>query len=264
VIYFAPDNTLLARKAMDAHLLGCSRTPAGGSVIDPDVWDVMLDNGCFGGGWEFDPWYRWLGRIKTSAIFAVSPDVFDPSGGECHKATLANWRIYAPMIRELGHTPAFVAQVGSSPAAIPLDATVVFLGGTTAWKIGPVAEAITRDAKKRGCWVHMGRVNTLSRIELARSWGCDSVDGTCLVYSPKGALYDLLRWMGHYPGHPVAEEIVAELDLDPDVYRNWKKFTCPRCGVDFRQPKVGRPRRFCSDTCRKMNHKKVSKLLVAE
>ena len=54
----------------------------------------------------------------------------------------------------------------------------LFIGGSTAWKLGPSAEALALEAKRRGKWVHMGRVNSARRIRYAASIGCDSVDGT--------------------------------------------------------------------------------------
>lgn len=38
--------------------------------------------------------------------------------------------------------------------------------------------AWTLEARERGVWVHMGRVNTTQRMVLAKSWGVNSIDGT--------------------------------------------------------------------------------------
>jgi hypothetical protein len=54
----------------------------------------------------------------------------------------------------------------------------LFVGGTTEWKLGPAAEALVREAKARGKWVHMGRVNGAGRAAYAATIGCDSFDGT--------------------------------------------------------------------------------------
>jgi hypothetical protein len=54
----------------------------------------------------------------------------------------------------------------------------LFIGASTEWKLGPSAEALVAQAKDRGKWVHMGRVNSHRRIRYAASIGCDSVDGT--------------------------------------------------------------------------------------
>jgi hypothetical protein len=54
----------------------------------------------------------------------------------------------------------------------------LFIGGSTEWKLGPAARAFVREAKRRGLWVHMGRVNSVKRIAYAAEIGCDSIDGT--------------------------------------------------------------------------------------
>lgn len=52
------------------------------------------------------------------------------------------------------------------------------IGGSTGWKLGPAARALVCEAKRRGQWVRMGRVNSLKRIAYAAEIGCDSIDGT--------------------------------------------------------------------------------------
>jgi hypothetical protein len=171
-------------------------TPGQGNPTFPDDgWDVVADNGCFSDRWEHDRWFRWLLDLPRSVRFAVAPDVFDPTGAPCHDATLARWREYAPLMVRHGFTPAFVCQVGSTPETVPDDAEVLFLGGTTEFKLGPVASAITAKAKAEGRWVHMGRVNSQKRVRAARSMGCDSVDGTFLIYGPRANLPKLLSWL---------------------------------------------------------------------
>jgi hypothetical protein len=72
---------------------------------------------------------------------------------------------------------------------------VLFLGGSTEWKLGEAAAALTAEAKSRGKHVHMGRVNSRKRYRYARSIGCDSVDGTYLVFGPTVNLPKLLSWL---------------------------------------------------------------------
>jgi hypothetical protein len=88
-----------------------------------------------------------------------------------------DWHIW------LCHLPlAFVLQDGSErPGRIPWDAPslrAVFLGGSTEWKLGPAAASLIAEAKRRGKWVHAGRVNSLKRIHYFKSLGVDSIDGT--------------------------------------------------------------------------------------
>ena len=72
---------------------------------------------------------------------------------------------------------------------------MLFLGGSTDWKLGPAARALTAEAKRRGKRVHMGRVNSLKRLRYADAIGCDSADGTCLTYAPDANLPRLLAWL---------------------------------------------------------------------
>ena len=74
----------------------------------------------------------------------------------------------------------------------------MFVGGTTAYKMGAAAAACVREAKRRGLWAHMGRVNSGSRIKYAKSIGCDSCNGTRISLFTD-------RWLPlglHYAGAP--------------------------------------------------------------
>lgn len=53
-----------------------------------------------------------------------------------------------------------------------------FIGGSTEWKLSNAAADLAIEAKRRGMWVHMGRVNSIRRLSYAWSIGCDSVDGS--------------------------------------------------------------------------------------
>jgi len=66
--------------------------------------------------------------------------------------------------------------------------------GSTA-RPAAAARELVREAKRRGKWVHMGRVNSLKRLQYATSIGCDSADGTYLVKAPDGNLPTLLAWL---------------------------------------------------------------------
>ena len=72
---------------------------------------------------------------------------------------------------------------------------MLFIGGTTTWKLGPAARRLVAEAKARGKHVHMGRVNSQRRYNYARHIGCDSVDGTYLAFGPDVNLPDVLSWV---------------------------------------------------------------------
>jgi hypothetical protein len=47
-----------------------------------------------------------------------------------------------------------------------------------------LAHRLGAETKRRGKWLHMGRVNSARRFAIAELMGCDSVDGTYLTYGP--------------------------------------------------------------------------------
>jgi hypothetical protein len=62
---------------------------------------------------------------------------------------------------------------------VPWDRiSALFLGGSTHFKLGPDGARAAREAKRRGLWLHMGRVNTANRARYAATIGCDSFDGS--------------------------------------------------------------------------------------
>ena len=90
-----------------------------------------------------------------------------------------------PKIRELGFKAAYVGQDGAQPNDTPWsEIDALFIGGTTDWKLSQSAADLISEARRRGKWVHMGRVNSWRRIRLAHVLGCHSVDGTLLVFDP--------------------------------------------------------------------------------
>lgn len=151
------------------------------------------DNACFNNNWVESKWLAWLERHAPGAdrcLFAVCPDVVGD-----HAATLALWPTYAPQMHDMGYRVAFVAQDGCGPQDGPWDeCDAVFIGGTTEYKLGDTAHAVGAEAVRRGKWLHMGRVNSLRRMKIARSMGCHSVDGTTLVFGPDMNTIRLARW----------------------------------------------------------------------
>jgi len=197
VLYYANPSSGLVRDAMAAGLLGCITTPKQGNRI-PDGAMYACDNGKFGKGWPGgDRWFAWLARTverygRERCAWAVAPDVpFDAQG------TLAESSEWLPKIRSLGIPVAFAAQDGSEePGMIPWDEVdVVFLAGSTEWKIGPDAQYVSAEAKRRGKGVHMGRVNSLRRMRIAERFRCDSADGTYLTFGRTTNLPKLLHWV---------------------------------------------------------------------
>lgn len=132
-----------------------------------------------------------LQPIQSHCIFAVVPDVVADHNGTMHR-----WVEYAPTVQRLGYLAAFVAQDGCDVETVPwATVDVLFVGGTTEWKLGQEAVKIVGEAKRRNLWAHMGRVNSYKRLRYARDIGCDSADGTFLKFGPEKNLSRLLGWI---------------------------------------------------------------------
>ncbi|NKS29261.1 hypothetical protein GS534_00785 [Rhodococcus hoagii] len=179
---------------MTAGRIGFIDTPAQGNRRDAGLtW--CADNGCFGSGYPGDIEYlAWLTAHRHDAdtcVFATAPDVVGDA-----KATLARSKPFLPVIRALGYPAALVAQDGLEDLAVPWSTfDVLFIGGTTEWKLGEAARGLVAEAKRLGKHVHMGRVNSLKRYRYAEAIGCDSVDGTYLAFGPDQNLPKLLHWV---------------------------------------------------------------------
>lgn len=132
------------------------------------------DNGAFS-GFDSAAWLRMLDRLSgvPECIFVTVPDVV----GDADQ-TRELWHEWVGECETRSLPAAWVAQDGAGPDDIPDGCAAVFIGGTTRYKLGTQAAAVVREARRRGLWVHMGRVNTLRRLRYAASIGCDSVDGT--------------------------------------------------------------------------------------
>lgn len=193
--YFANPSTQRIRDEMMADALGMIATPKQGNGLPPGVvW--CADNGCFGKGYPGDDaWLAWLASYTPEQVarcaFATAPDVVGDAAATTERS--APW---LPRIRALGYPAAYVAQNGLEGLPVPWqDFDVLFLGGDTEWKLGPHARALVAEAKRRGKGVHMGRVNSERRLRYADHIGCDSGDGTFLVFGPDVNLPRLSAWL---------------------------------------------------------------------
>jgi hypothetical protein len=198
-MYMATPSSAETRAAMTAGDLGWIDTPEQGNHRPAGVtW--CADNGVFGKGYPGDSAYlAWLERNAADAstcLFAVAPDVVGDAA-----ATLTRSAPFLPRIRALGYPAALAAQDGLEALAVPWDdLDVLFIGGTTGWKLGHAAARLAREAKERGKWVHMGRVNSRRRLRYASVIGCDSADGTYLAFGPDVNLPRLLDWTADVAG----------------------------------------------------------------
>jgi len=173
-----------------------------------------VDNEAFTRGFKPERFFPFLERLRPyreNCLFVVVPDVV----AEAH-ATIDRFWQWAPVIQALGFPVAFVAQVGQERLAWPraseftdwcadhLAATddltyylaweqwqrtslafdVLFMGGSTAWKLGQHAMDCIHWAKRLGVPVHVGRVNSQTRFRHFQLVGADFCAGTTAAYAP--------------------------------------------------------------------------------
>lgn len=192
--------TATLRHIKDARL-GYLVVPAAGNdparIPSGACW--ACDNSAFS---NFDPasFCRMLSKVasRPGCRFVAAPDVV---GNARETAVLFyQWR---PVIKALGLPVALVLQDGQEAQGVPWNMVdAVFVGGSTQFKLGPVAAKCVREAKRRGLWTHMGRVNTRQRFRYAWEVGCDSVDGSGFSRFPDTRIPMALRWMEEIERQP--------------------------------------------------------------
>ena len=172
----------LCRKASECTLpdLIQLRTPATGYARQDGVPWVM-DNGCFS---DFDE--AAFIRMANQAIWDNECEWFAmPDVVGSHADTLHLFNQYEEKLGKMwipkpdfSLKAAFVIQDGCNKNDIPWSRIrAVFLGGSTEFKLSRKAYVILEEAKKRGKWVHVGRVNTPPRLTYFHDIA-DSVDGS--------------------------------------------------------------------------------------
>lgn len=175
--------------------LGCLLTPKNGNRIEGVIETGLpwaIDNGAFAG---FDPEAftqlisKAIGRQRL--LFVVCPDVVGDAAATCFK-----FEEWSYLLRR-GNLPiAFVGQDGQESLPVPWEeVSAFFIGGSTEWKLSDHAARLASEAKRRGKWVHMGRVNSRRRMRHAAAIGCDSVDGTSASMFGDRYLRKYLLWL---------------------------------------------------------------------
>jgi hypothetical protein len=173
-------------------LLGHLLSPGCGNSVATTLstgLPVAADNGAYS-GFDPDAFRRLLGRVagRPRLLWVACPDRVGDA-----RATIALFRKWEEEVRAAGPV-AFVLQDGQEDLALP-DADAYFIGGSTRWKLSRVAAGLTDEAHRRGVPVHMGRVNSLRRIEAAYRLGCGSVDGTGMSRWGDAHLAKFCAWL---------------------------------------------------------------------
>lgn len=166
---------------------GISPEKASGSGLP---WAV--DNAAFS-GFDAGKFRRLLRRCAglPGCLFVVCPDVVADA-----RATLRLFGEWCLEVRASGHSVAFVGQNGAEDIDVPWESfDAWFVGGSTRWKLSQASADLVREAKTRGMWCHMGRVNSYRRLRVAIDMGCDSVDGTGMSCWGDRHLAKFCRWV---------------------------------------------------------------------
>ncbi len=162
---------------------------------------MAADNGAFSGldAKKFAGMLAVYREANVDLDWIACPDVVADAD-----ATFAMWDRWEPVINAFGFSPALVLQDGMTLELVETyEPEAVFVGGSTEFKLGREAREIVLWARREGKPVHMGRVNTMERINYAYSIGCTSIDGSGFskwadIRIPLG-----LRWIREAMAPPV-------------------------------------------------------------
>lgn len=152
--------------------------PSTGEHARELVW--AADNDCFQ-ALDARAWLAMLDGMDAGAgalKFCTAPDKVGDAA-----TTARMFERWAPELERRRLPVALVLQDGLEDLPDWLERTwerlaAVFVGGTDDFKLGRPAAELVGEAKRRGLWAHMGRVNSAKRARYAHAIGCDSVDGS--------------------------------------------------------------------------------------
>lgn len=143
-----------------------------------------IDNGAYT-GFDADKFEKCCKSFpdKSGCLFVVAPDVVGDAVRTLRLFSDTKGRIRGWGYRR--HQLAFVAQDGVEDTEVPwADFGTLFIGGTTEFKMGPVAEALILRARKAHKWVHVGRVNSTQRLHHFMDMDINSIDGSRCTWFP--------------------------------------------------------------------------------
>jgi hypothetical protein len=101
-----------------------------------------------------------------------------------------------PRIRALGFPVAYAGQDGFDASAVPWsEFDVLFIGGSTQWKLGMGGREAIAAAHQHGKVCHFGRANSWTRLAYAAGLGCVSADGTTIRFNPGRYVSEVKSWV---------------------------------------------------------------------
>lgn len=179
----------------------------------PAGMDWAADTMAYTNGFQPDVFFPWLKTMKPyrdRCLFVPVPDKVGDA-----RATFWLYQKWAGQFD--GWSLAFVAQDGQEDLDFPGDGwQVLFVGGTTKWKVSQAAVSVIQRAQALGKRIHIGRVNWWRRyhhfrgMEGSNEFTCDGTrtrfDGTAatveawLGYMERAYQLRLPVPGGHRPG----------------------------------------------------------------
>lgn len=168
------------RRNLDAlRLAGWRLLISARGVLRDEGMPYALDNGAWTAFQRNEPFdvpafQRAVDMFGERADWVVIPDIV--TGGLESLDFSLSWIDRLAGCRRL----LIAVQDGMTPEVIrPLlsDRIGIFVGGSTEWKLATAIEW-GHLAHEVGCYMHVGRVNTVRRVRLCAAAGADSFDGT--------------------------------------------------------------------------------------
>jgi hypothetical protein len=196
VLYLSGASNVALKAVSFSHNIGFMYTPnMGYKPLEVGCYPFWAaDTGCYSASSTFRlmAYLKWLeGLPRDTCLFATAPDVVGDA-----VTTWGRSMDILPVLREMGYKAALVAQDGIEHMSVDWAAfDVLFVGGSTVFKLSEAAYELVREAKTHGKWCHMGRVNSRRRFMAAAVSGYDSADGTYLKYGPDVLLPKLQGWV---------------------------------------------------------------------
>lgn len=150
---------------------GCLRTESMPYAMDNGAWTAFQQGIPFDGG----AFMRAVDKVGENADWIVIPDIV--AGGIRSLEFSLSWM---DKLRGLPARLLLAVQDGMNPDDVReylSPAVGIFIGGTTEWKES-TADQWGRLARRRNCYLHVGRVNSQRRISICAAAGANSFDGT--------------------------------------------------------------------------------------
>ena len=145
--------------------------------VDNGAWSAFQQGKPF----DEDAFSRAIDKVAEGAQWVVLPDIV--AGG------MASLELSLKWLDRLGKGFPERLLIAVQDGMVPDDVREylspmvgLFIGGTTEFKLN--MEPWGKLARRRNCYMHVGRVNSLKRINACAQAGADSFDGTSVIAFP--------------------------------------------------------------------------------